>query len=122
MLPSLVNGPRPGETSVRSKSVVQVGMEHRPDTAIWDYAKQNSYIIVTADDDFEKLSEQLGFPPKVILLANCNYPTRVAATLLRRNSIRIHEFERSNLGLLVYASDIELDVRFKRLASMPLLE
>jgi len=48
--------------------------------------------MVTADDDFDKLSERLGFPPKVVLLANCNYPTRVAVALLRRNSIRIHEF------------------------------
>jgi predicted nuclease of predicted toxin-antitoxin system len=46
-----------------STQAIAAGLEHRPDTAIWDHAKRHSYIIAR-DDDFEKLSERLGFPPK----------------------------------------------------------
>ena len=95
-LPALVADLYPDSTQA-----IVAGLEHRPDTEIWEHAKQNGYTIVTADNDFDKLSERFGFPPKVVLLAHCNYPTRVAAAMLRRNSIRIYEFERSDIGLLV---------------------
>jgi predicted nuclease of predicted toxin-antitoxin system len=84
-----------------STQAITAGLEHGSDGEIWNFAEQHGYVIVTADTDFEKLSAQHGFPPKVILLTNCNYPTRVAADLLRRSSIRINEFEKSDSGLLV---------------------
>ena len=45
------------------------------DIVIWDWAKQNDYIIVTNDEDFLNLSIQNGFPPKVILLRMGNQST-----------------------------------------------
>jgi len=44
------------------------------DRQVWDYAGQNGFVIVTADNDFLTLADQLGPPPKVILLDNCDYP------------------------------------------------
>jgi predicted nuclease of predicted toxin-antitoxin system len=62
-----------------SIQAIGAGLEHRPDIEIWNFAQRYGYTIITADDAFETLSHRFGFPPKVVLLAHCNYPTRVAA-------------------------------------------
>jgi predicted nuclease of predicted toxin-antitoxin system len=52
------------------------------DIAIWHWAKANSYIIVTNDDDYYNLANTYGFPPKVVLLRMGNQSsTSVAETL-----------------------------------------
>ena len=43
------------------------------DPAIWEYAKRNGFVIVTADSDFLDLAEERSAPPKVVQLENCNY-------------------------------------------------
>lgn len=65
------------------------------DRVIWSYARDRGYSIVTADHDFETLAAELGTPPKVILLAVMNYGTHEAANLIRRNVLRITDFELS---------------------------
>ncbi len=50
---------------------------------------------MTADHDFAILAAELGTPPKVILLAAMNYGTHEAAGLIRRNILRIRDFEQS---------------------------
>lgn len=71
------------------------------DREIWDYAKQSGFAIITADTDFVTLANTLGHPPKVIILENCDYPTRVAAQLINANRIRIFEFEGNDHPLLI---------------------
>ena len=71
------------------------------DLEIWKYAKQNGFAIVTADNDFVSLAKTHGDPPKVILLENCDYPTSVAATVIRSNAIRLAEFEHDDRELLI---------------------
>ena len=44
------------------------------DKEIWDFAKINSYVIITKDYDFSDMSHLLGCPPKVIKL-NCGNKT-----------------------------------------------
>jgi predicted nuclease of predicted toxin-antitoxin system len=63
-----------------------------PDSAIWDFARQKGFAIVTADGDFYELATTLGPPPKVIWLRGCDYPTRVAEQMIRGAAIRIGEF------------------------------
>ena len=41
-------------------------MRFTPDAAIWEYAAQNGFTIVTTDADLVQLSRVRGFPPKVI--------------------------------------------------------
>ncbi len=74
------------------------------DRAIWQYAKEHGFVIVTADNDFLMLSKTLGQPPKIVLLANCDYPTEAAARLINANAIRISEFERNDRPLLILRS------------------
>ena len=56
-----------------STQVILVGLERADDRAVWEYAREHGYVIVTKDDDFVRLQLLLGYPPKVILLrlGNC---------------------------------------------------
>jgi predicted nuclease of predicted toxin-antitoxin system len=72
------------------------------DSAIWKYAKEHGFDIVTADGSgYPPMAKRLGPPPKIILLESWRYPTRIAFDLLRTNSILIAEFARSDQGLLI---------------------
>jgi len=57
--------------------------------------------ILTADADLKTLALQLGAPPKVIQIVECNFSTRQAADLLRREAIRISEFLSSDRPVLL---------------------
>jgi predicted nuclease of predicted toxin-antitoxin system len=82
--------------------VLDAGLaQFMPDIVIWDYAGQNGFTIVTTDADFIELVEKRGPPPKVIRIEKCDFRTAEVENLLRRNAIRIAEFEQSDLALLV---------------------
>jgi predicted nuclease of predicted toxin-antitoxin system len=78
----------PGIAHVR-----QFGLRQAADPDIWRYARDNGFNIVTADADFLNLLKRLECPPKVVFLPRCDYPARVIEDLLRRNAVRIAEFE-----------------------------
>ena len=46
--------------------VRDVGLRLAADKAIWDWAKERGYTIVTTESDFVSMSRRLGWPPKVI--------------------------------------------------------
>jgi predicted nuclease of predicted toxin-antitoxin system len=71
------------------------------DQTIWDYARTNGFIIVTADSDFLYFAKDRGAPPKVVLLENCNYRTSRVEDLLRRHAVRIAELEQSSRVVLI---------------------
>lgn len=52
----------------QTSQVTLLGLEQASDREIWHYAKENNYIIVTKDSDYQDLSELYGHPPQVILL------------------------------------------------------
>ena len=60
-------------------------MDEENDEIIWRYARENGYIIVTQDADFESLSQLYGFPPKVIWLRCGNTATSNIFNLLISN-------------------------------------
>jgi len=66
-----------------STHVYFVGLDQASDAAVWAYARENSYIIVTKDADFSEFGEVWGFPPKVIWLRLGNSRTRQIETVLR---------------------------------------
>jgi predicted nuclease of predicted toxin-antitoxin system len=70
------------------------------DEAIWDYARRNGFVIVTANSDFQGLAEERRGPPKIVRLDNCNYNTPRVEDLLRRNAVRIAELEHSQRVVL----------------------
>ncbi len=71
------------------------------DSAIWQYAKENGYLIITHDEDFSNLISLKGFPPKVVLLKTGNNSKDFIANLLIRSKQSIVELlESKEYGLL----------------------
>lgn len=72
------------------------------DSAIWEWAKRNEYIlIVTNDEDFKHLVERLGFPPKIVLLRTGNQSTQFVARVLEQHRADLHElFASDEVGIL----------------------
>lgn len=85
-----------------SSQVMLLGLSgETPDETIWEVARESGFTIVTADNDFLRLSAKYGAPPKVIRLERMDYSTQVAAALIRRNAVAIAEFESSKRNVLV---------------------
>lgn len=84
------------------KHVRDIGLNRAEDPAIWEWARVNAYSIVTADVDFATPSQRLGWPPKVIHIERCDFPSRVIEDLLRRSAVLISEFDKDpGSGVLV---------------------
>ena len=71
------------------------------DTNIWSYARENSFVIITKDSDFRRLSRERGHPPKVIWIRTGNTSNPVVESLLRDNYDEIIAFEQDpNRGII----------------------
>jgi len=55
-----------------SQQVALLGLEKASDREIWQYAKNNDYVIVTKDSDYHELSILYGAPPQIIWLKTGN--------------------------------------------------
>ncbi len=64
-----------------------------PDGLIWEYAQTHGFAFLTKNKDFASLSLARGAPPKVILLQTGNCSADQVLYLVRRNAIRLAEFE-----------------------------
>lgn len=60
-------------------------MKATDDPIVWDYAKDNDFMIVSKDVDMHDLSLVFGNPPKVVWLRLGNCSTRQVEELLRRD-------------------------------------
>ena len=74
-----------------SSQVVLMGLESASDRAVWQAAKDNNFIIVTRDADFEELSLVHGQPPKVIWLKIRNQNRASTLKLLLDNKHLIEQ-------------------------------
>ena len=59
---------------------------------IWEYAKNNGFVIVSKDSDFQQRSLLYGSPPKFIWLRVGNCTVKTTEDLLRKHSATIHTF------------------------------
>lgn len=75
-----------------SVHVREIGMRDATDTAIWQYAKSNDFVIVSKDSDFQARSLLYGSPPKFVCLRAGNCSVRSVEDLLRNHSVAIHTF------------------------------
>jgi predicted nuclease of predicted toxin-antitoxin system len=83
-----------------SESAIRNGLARAGDRAILDYAAVHNFILVSTDSDFERLLSQIP-GAKVVILRSCDYPTKVAAEVLRRNAILIAELVNSKEELII---------------------
>jgi predicted nuclease of predicted toxin-antitoxin system len=67
------------------------GLAGGSDQGIWQYAREHGFVVVTKDEDFQRLSVLYGAPPKVIWirLGNCS-----TADIIRLLSERQPEIDR----------------------------
>jgi predicted nuclease of predicted toxin-antitoxin system len=83
-----------------SESALRNGLAGGGDLRILEYASSGDFILVSTDSDFESLLIRLP-GANVVILRSCNYPTEVAAEVLRRNAIRIAELPGSQDRLII---------------------
>jgi predicted nuclease of predicted toxin-antitoxin system len=82
-----LKGQYPGSTHVRL-----LGMERADDTAIWHYAKDNGFVIVTRDADFNERSVMFGYPPKIVWINSGNSSTEHILAILERHRADLSAF------------------------------
>lgn len=89
----------PGSAHVRG-----LGMAQASDRQIWDHAREEGFVIVSKDNDFQQMSFVFGAPPKVIWIRRGNCSVGESAGILRNNSARIHEFESDQVAAYLILS------------------
>ena len=67
-------------------------MQGTTDVDIWEYAKEEGFIIVSKDNDFRQRSFLFGSPPKVIWLSVGNGGTDVIKKIILSNIPEIQDF------------------------------
>jgi len=75
-----------------STHVREVDLKEANDPVVWDYAKQQSFMIVSKDADFHQRSFVFGFPPKVVWVQLGNCTTDAVEQVIRKNFAAIKDF------------------------------
>jgi predicted nuclease of predicted toxin-antitoxin system len=75
-----------------SAHVHDCGLGSADDLAVWQYAKDNGFTIVSKDSDFQERSVVVGAPPKVIWLRTTNCTSIEVEGLLRAALPVIQQF------------------------------
>jgi len=72
-----------------SSQVVLDGLEQATDQQLWEYARDQGFVIVSKDSDFYELSLLRGTPPKIIWLQIGNSSKSRVTKLLLDNRLAI---------------------------------
>ena len=83
-----------------SESALRNGLARAGDRRILDFAIAHDFILVSTDSDFEDMATQMP-AARIVILRSCNYPTDIAAEVLRRNAIRIAQLKSSQDRVMV---------------------
>lgn len=75
-----------------SAHVTVCGLEAADDAAVWKYAADNGFTVVTKDTDFHQRCFLYGAPPKVIWIRLGNCSTNDVAQLLADRSAELAAF------------------------------
>jgi predicted nuclease of predicted toxin-antitoxin system len=96
LLASQLSDLYPGSSHLRD-----CGLKGCSDWAVWDYARENGFTIVSKDSDFDRIRLMRGHPPKLIWLRLGNCVTSDIEELLRSRSLVIHTFQESAVESLL---------------------
>jgi predicted nuclease of predicted toxin-antitoxin system len=72
--------------------VREVGLANASDSAVWSYAVEHGFTIVSKDEDFHHLSFLRGAPPQVIGIHTGNCSTTLVADLIRARYTQVKIF------------------------------
>lgn len=74
-----------------STQIALLGLETASDSEIWRYARDNDYVIVSRDSDFQERSLVAGHPPQVIWLKIPNRSKTVVLNILLEHQAEIEQ-------------------------------
>ena len=74
-----------------STQVALLGLESASDFEIWQYAKNNGFVIVSRDSDFQERSLVAGHPPQVIWLKIPNRSKTAVLNILLEHRVEIEQ-------------------------------
>ena len=74
-----------------SSQVALLGLESASDSEIWQYAKDNGFVIVSRDSDFQERSLIAGYPPQVVWLKIPNRSKTVVLNILLDHHTEIEQ-------------------------------
>ena len=94
-LPKMLSGLFPGSSHVRDCS-----LKGSTDDEIWDYARNDHFIVVSKDSDFYQRALLRGSPPKVVWLRIGNCSTQMIRDLLEAHHSDIDAFVNSSDDIL----------------------
>lgn len=81
-----------------SRHVRDVGLGEATDAAVWQYAAQQGFTIITKDADFHQRSFLFGHPPKVVWVRCGNCSTSAIERLLRIRQSHLVQFSTDQEG------------------------
>ncbi len=85
-----------------SSHVHRVGLGSANDREIWQFARDQAYLLVSKDSDFHELSLLFGCPPKVVWIKRGNCSTHGIEVLLREARQQLLALERDpEAGFLI---------------------
>ena len=76
-----------------SQHVHFIGLGTSADDALWNYARQNEFTIVSKDSDFHERSLLFGYPPKVVWIRRGNCATAEIEAMLREHAPELQRLE-----------------------------
>ena len=87
-----------------SMHVSEVGLSSAFDISVWEYARDNGFVIASKDSDLSEISVMKGFPPSVIWIHRGNCSTYDIEVLFRENSVALDQLAQEESGkvLILY--------------------
>ena len=67
----------------------EAGLDRSTDEAVWSYAQENGFVIVTKDSDFQERSQVTNSPPCVVWIRRGNCSTTQIEAMLRNHSEQV---------------------------------
>lgn len=81
------------DTFADSLHVRSVGLDRADDAAVWRFARDRGFAIVTKDSDFQERSQLADSSPRVVWIRRGNCSTLVIESVLRQHAPRITGLE-----------------------------
>jgi predicted nuclease of predicted toxin-antitoxin system len=87
-----------------SSHVKSEGLVNATDLEIWEFAKENQFVLVTLDSDFNDIFLLKGYPPKILWFQTGNLKTDELAKILNNQINDLTDFINStDLGCFSYS-------------------
>ncbi|HQS66217.1 MAG TPA: DUF5615 family PIN-like protein [Sulfuricurvum sp.] len=85
----------------QSIHIAALHLDTASDFDVWKYAKENGYVIVSKDSDFNELTTYHGFPPHIIWLRTGNSSVEKNGETLLKHAVRIKAIIKANeIGII----------------------